>query len=332
MKEGLSKEQMEAALVAARIGGLDDTFEVRHRAVVELQHRLNDFGYLEIVNTLLRRQEETGITYAKAVEDYEAVVQRSKERKELEGLVQALQARYRGLKDDIQRFVREAAEARAQRDQEGERLQSYRENVKREVARLDDEVARSREQARMTVEEIETASKIKAQVQEHGLDLDVVLAASQEFGTDEGATERLAIQLKENRALTEANATLQKEEERREKRVDGLDQQIADREARLAELTENVEEQHYLRRFHKRYDAASPLLEHMGTWGDVALLCCPCGMKFAAAAPTEVLGLRPRQPKVCPNCGGNRLMWDEPAYRALDMPVGFIKVPLPKVE
>jgi len=100
------------------------------------------------------------------------------------------------------------------------------------------------------------------------------------------------------------SCALPKEEERREKRVDELDQQIADREARLAELAKNVEEQHYLRRFHKRYDAASPLLEHMGTWGDVALLCCPCGMKFVAAAPAEALGLRPRQPnmyRACPD-------------------------------
>jgi DNA repair exonuclease SbcCD ATPase subunit len=323
---------METALVAARIGGLDDTLEVRHRAVVELQRRLKDSGYLEIVDTLLRRQEETGMTYTQAVENYQAVVQRSKERKELEELVQALQARRRGLKSEIQGLVQEAAEARAERDQEGERLQSARENAKREVARLDGEVARAREGARVSQEEIETAREIRVQVEEHDLDLGVVLAACQEFGTDEGATERLAIQLKENRALTEANAALQKEEERREKRVDELDQQIADREGRLAELTQNVEEQHYLRHFHKRYDAASPLLEHMGTWGDVALLCCPCGMKFAAAAPAEVLGLRPRQPKVCPNCGGNRLMCDEPAHRALDMPVGFIKIPLPKVE
>lgn len=324
MAEALSKKELKLALVAARIGPVP---EGRHQAVVELQRRLDDAGYLEVAGTIARREKEEGISYRQAVDDYEAVVKAGRRKEQAEKIAADLEARVRELEAEVKGAVAKTKVAVAGQAQEEKHRQAMREDTAREEARLQQQVARARDEAEMSLEQIGTAVRINTQVQKHGLNLDVVLAASEEFGADEGATERLSVQLKENKALTGANVAL-------EARNEELQGQVTALQAQKAKLTENVEWQQYLRRFHKRYAAASPLLEEMGTWGDVVLLSCPCGMKFIAAAPAEALGLRPRWPKFCPNCGKGEkeLMWLEPAYRALDMPVGFIRVPLPKVE
>jgi len=347
MDHEFTVEEIREAARVARIycpGFSDEKFE----SLMELESRADEPGYLEAVQGLLRLEEEKGVLCTEALDAYEGLLESStKLGKQVAGLELKLQSlkdqirhskeEYGRIKEATGKAERELAGVRGKHGEEEKELNAFKKKAEAEKQRIDKEIEDYHQRANVTREDVATAGQIKAEVESHGFALELVLGLSQEFTGHENAREKLAEGLKKHGALTRylkelaewgegQRAALKSELASLESQRRNLDESRSYLETLLSQLQADVTAEEELRRFYRRYQGVSGLMEHLAGWNQVFFIRCNNPLLALTGAFDRNSGnahfWTDKPPVMCPHCGYRQLLFDERLYEALNWPVG----------
>jgi len=347
MTEEFTPEELREVIRAARVfshGFSEEQFQ----NLCELESRLRDSGYLETVRGLVVLEQENGIRCTEALNAYKEILGRkakvNQEMPELELKLQSLKdgirhvaERHRQLNAAITNAERELAKVTAQREEEEKELAAFRKRAEAEKERIDKEVEECGQKANVSREDVATAAQIKAEVESHGFSLELMLGLSQEFAGHEKAREELAEGLKKYGSLTKYLQELTDWKEKRETAVKSevtsleskrtkLDESCRHLETVLSQLQADTAAEERLRRFYRRYQGVSRLMDYLAEWNQVFFLRCNNPFYALTGAFDRNSGnarfWTDRPPAMCPHCGYRQLLFDEKPYEALDLSVG----------
>ncbi len=312
-------DEIREAVTIARIysPGLTDE---RFQASRELGRRLGESGYLEAAAGLSRWEEERGIHCTEALDASEQLL---KENKELEQKVADYQVTLEMVRGEVTQAqdrlhqLEEAIEqARKERQGEEKGLAFFKKRAEGEKQGINQDLEEYREKAGVTKEEIIGATQLKDQLTSRGFTIELTLDLCQEFAGNENAREGLAKALKEYQTLTNYNKQAEERQNALQADIKALEGNRQQLEGNLSQLRADVVHEEELRRFYQRYQAVSPLMEHLTTWRSIFLARCNNPL-FADRFWTE------RQPpNRCPCCNYPNVVYDEKLYQALNQPVG----------
>jgi chromosome segregation ATPase len=347
MNQKFTVEEIKDAARTARIhcpGFSEDKFE----SLMELESRIADSGFLEAIQGLLRLEEEKNISCAEALDACkELLEQKTKLEQEvpaLEKRVDSLVAQIRqatGEYEQIKKATPKAGQELAQIRNEyvvaEKKLKTFNKRMENEKQRIGKEVEDCYQQANVTREEVVTAGRIKADVENHGFTLELVLDLSKEFAGHKDARKELAKGIKEHGSLNKYLYNLADWGNKERARIIA---EIADLESQkkalsgesshlrtvLSELQADVANEEELRRFYSRYWRMSVLIEELISWDRIFFVRCDNPFfKFTSIADHRSDNARfwtDKEPVMCPQCGYRQLLYDEKIYRALNWPVG----------
>ena len=182
---------------------------------------------------------------------------------------------------------------------------------------------RAREESRVSRQQVAMAGKLKAEVESHGLDLELVLRLFEKFVHNEDAARHLAEAVVEHGPLLEArkilsqeNEALKAEMEKRQEEADRLRSDCWHYQEVLSQLRSGAAAEEALRCFHRRFQGASQVLEFLARWPQIVPMRCRsffCGARFwVDRGPTYF-----RTKLVCPCCGLGEVYYDDQALVAL---------------
>jgi len=348
MSHEFTAEEIRDAVMTARIhcpGFTEDMFE----SLTELEKRVADSGYLEVIQGLLRLEEEKGISCTEALDACEKLTEQKTrlewEVPELEKRVESLVEQRKQtsieleqVKKDTTKAGQELVQIRSQCTVAEKKLVTLNQKLEKEKQRVETEIERYRQEADVTKEEVGTASRMKAEVESHGFTLELMMGLSKEFAGHKNVRTELAEALKEhgslNKHLDDLTAWGNKEKTRVMAEINGLESQketligesVHFRNV-LSQLQTDIKGEEELRRFYYRYVAVSGLMEHLASWNQVFFVCCtnPAFMITGAfdANSGNARFWTDKPPSMCPQCGYRHLVYDERVYHALHWPVGL---------
>jgi chromosome segregation ATPase len=215
------------------------------------------------------------------------------------------------------------------------KLETFNKKMEKEKERIGKEVEDCHQQANVTKEEVETAGRIKAEVESHGFSLDLVLYISKEFAGHKNVRQELAEGLKEHGSIKKYLDNLadwgNKERKRVIAEIAGLESQkkmLTGESGRLrnilSQLQADIADEEALRRFHHRYAGLSGLLDQLTTWKQVYFMRCGNPINTAAGILDKKLGnphfWTDKPPVMCPHCGYQQLFFDTEIYQYLNWP------------
>lgn len=345
MEQQFTVEEIKDAAKTARVychGFNEDMFE----SLMELERRIAEPGYLEVVQALIRLEEEKGIYFTEALDACEKLL---KQKAKLERKVPALEKRveslvaqikqsnteYEQVKKDVGKARQELEQIRNEYVATEKRLEAFSRKAEKEKQRIEKEVGDCYQQANVTKEEVVTAGKVKADVESHGFTLGLVLDLSKEFAGHKDAKKELAEGLKQHGSLNKYLDNLYdgatKERSRVLAEIAGLESQkkgIADENIRLgnilSQLQADIAGEETLRQFFNRYAGYSGLLEKLATWEQVYFMRCGHPSHIAAGILDKKLGSphfwTDKLPVSCPHCGYPCAYFDTEIYQYLNWP------------
>ncbi|MBI2851963.1 MAG: hypothetical protein HYX84_02500 [Chloroflexi bacterium] len=345
MEQRFTAEEIKDAAKTARVycpGFSEEMFE----SLMEIERRIADSGYLEVIQGLLRLEQEKGISCTEALDVCEKLIKR---KTELEGLIPNLEKRegslvaqikqavgeYEQVKKDIAKARQELEQIRNEYGAAEKKLEAFNRKAEKEKQRINKEVEACYQQANVTKEEVVTAGKVKAEVESHGFTLELALGLSKEFAGHKNAREKLAKGLKEhgllNKYLNELDEWGDKEKARIMAEIAGLESQkkgLSNENIRLgnvlSQLQSDVAGEEELRRFHRRYSGHIWLLEKLASWEQVYFVRCGNPVNMAAGVFDRKLGnphfWTDRLPVACPHCGYPRVYFDTEIYQHMNWP------------
>ena len=339
--------EIEEAIMAARIFNESYGHEQFH-ALRELEKRLQDSNYVEVVAAVARFEKERGIHCTKVLDAVEQLLRDSRELEQKiadrAGRLQTVENNVRLAEDKLHQVEEATEQAKAEHKREQEDLATFRKKAKREKQRIDRELEEYRQKANVTREEISSSSKLKEQLVSRGLTIEFTSDLLQEFVGHENARQELATALKERQTLTRyiadlnerakeqkealesERSNLQLDKDRRHAEIRNLDQARNQLANMLSQLQADVTHEEELRRFYQRYYGWSGLLEWLASWNHIFFLRCNnpvyamTGALVQSAAGAHVWTDK-AGPK-CPHCGLDTLVYDERLYQAVQWPVG----------
>ncbi|MBI2854954.1 MAG: hypothetical protein HYX87_08580 [Chloroflexi bacterium] len=347
MHSEFTKAEISELTREARIYGANLS-EEQFASLMELQKRISDSGMLEAVQALVRLQEERGITYVDALDACEEAAEQSLKLgrqvaametrlNDLTSQIAQAKARYEQVMKATAAASTELAKARSEFAVEQRELESLQQREEKEKRRIEKEVADCRQRAGISEEEVAIAIELKASVEGHGFTLDQVLGLSQEFAGHQDAREKLAAGLSQHgslsRYLEELSQWADKETARLKSGISALEAQkkgleVDSRalESMLSRLQSDIGAEEELRRFCQRYQGVVGLIDHLARWEEVFFMRCNNPVFTLTGAFDQGCGnarfWTDKKPAMCPQCGYRRLLYDEAAYQALNLPVG----------
>lgn len=345
MDQQFTAEEIKDAAKTARVychGFTEDMFE----SLMELEKRIGDSAYLEVVQTLIRLEEEKGISYTEALDACEKLLeQKAKLEREVPDLekrsgslvaqIKQANAEYEQVKGDVAKARQELEQIRNENVVVEKKLEAFNRKAEKEKQLIEKDVEDCYQQANVTKEEIVTADKVKADVESCGFTLELVLDISREFAGHKNAREKLAAGLKEhgllNKYLDELDAWGSKERARIMAEIAGLESQkkgLNNENIRLgnvlSQLQADIAGEEELRRFHRRYAGYSWLLEKLATWEQVFFIRCGNPVNMGASIINNKLGnphfWTEKPPVSCPHCGYPHTYFDTEIYQYLNWP------------
>ncbi len=355
MSEEFTTTEVKEVIGAARVycpGFSEDQF----RSLVEMEIRLADEGYLEAVRGLSRLEQE-GIPCTRALDEYQALLRQLSdlERKTtdtqaklgaLEKDKEQAEENSKQVKEALEQARKELEQVRATWAKEEQELAGFRTAAAREKERQDREVVRYRQRANVSKEDVDTASKLKTEVESHGLTMGFMLDLAKEFAGHESARAELAEglqkyqtlggyiknldeQAREKKKVLEVELNIaQIEKDKRQAEVRSLEATRSNLENTLSHLKSDKAYEDEIRRFHRRYRGVSGLMEYLATWEQVLFFRCNNSLSAMAAAFNPSVGVArfwtDRPVMKCPHCGLKLVVFDEEAYQALNLPVGIL--------
>ncbi len=345
MSEKFTVDEVKDAVRMARVycpGFNEDMFE----GLIELEKRIAEPGYLEAAMGLIRLQHEKGISCTEALDACYAMLEQKakleKEIPELQNRVKSLSAELKQARAEHEQAKRAVSQAKHELIQlrseyaTGEKkLDALHKRTENEKQRIGKELEDTYQQTNVTKEEVVTAGKLKADVENHGFTFELMLDLSREFAGHKNAREKLAEGLKAHGSLNkylDDLADLGKREKLRVKtEIAGLESQkkmIAGESSSLrnilSQLQADIASEETLRRFHRRYSSVSWLLERLAIWDRVYFMRCGNPINMAAGVIDKKLGSphfwTDAPPTVCPHCGCRPLFFDTEVYQRLNWP------------
>ena len=345
MEQQFTTEEIKDAARTARVychGFTEDMFE----SLMELERRIADSGYLEVILGLIRLEEEKGISFTEALNACEELTKRKTELErwipDLEKRAESLVAKvkqsnmeYEQVKKDITKAEQALARIRGDYVSAEKKLEAFNRKAEKEKQRIEKEVEDCYQQANVTKEAIMTAGKVKADVESHGFTLELVLDLSKEFAGHKNAKEKLSKGLKEHGSLNKYLDNLadwgNKERTRVLAEIAGIESQkkgIADENIRLgnvlSQLQADIAGEETLRQFYHRYADYSELLEKMAAWDQVYFMRCGNPINMTAGVFDKKQGnphfWTDKPPVSCPHCGYPRVYFDTEIYQYLNWP------------
>ncbi len=355
MSEEFTVDEIREVIRAARIF-CPGFSERQYQDLMTLENRLTDSGDLEAVHALVRLQKEKGITGTEALDVCKQLLQEKEQlEREIAGLRQRLSAqqnrhreaehRLRQLNEDIEKARQELPAVDAERQRAETELMAFRKKAEEERRQIDRDVEQHREKAKVNEQDIVTAGQLKAEVEGCGLSLKLILGLCKEFAGHENARAELSRALAEHRTLSSHIANLKQQDEAQQKvlkqDVDRLQSEKDKRQAEinkleetrrrlegiLAQLQANLAEQEELRRFYRRYQGASALMELLGCWRGIFFARCNNPLfALTSAVDRSTAGARfwTEKPPVrrCPCCNYPDALYDASIYQVLNLPPG----------
>jgi len=343
MEQQFTADEIRDAAKTARVycpGFNEDMFE----SLMEMERHVADPAYLEVVQTLIRLEEEKGISFTEALDACEELLeQKAKLEREVPALekraeslvtkVKQANAEYDQVKNAIVKAGQELSQIRNEYAAAEKKLETFNRKAEKEKQRIEKEVEVCYKQANVTKEEIMTAGNVKADVESHGFTLELVLDLSKEFAGHKNAREKLSKGLKEhgslNKYLDDLDEWGNKERERIMAEIAGLESQkkgLANENIRmgnvLSRLQSDVAGEEELRRFHQRYAGYSELLEKLAAWDQIYFMRCGNPVNMTAGMLDKKLGnphfWTEKLPVSCPHCGYPRTYFDTEIYQYLN--------------
>ena len=345
MEQQFTVEEIKDAAKTARVycpGFSEDMFE----SLMELERRMVDSGYLEVIQGLLRLEEEKGISCTEALDACEKLIKR---KTELERLVPNLEKRegsllaqikqanmeYEQVKKDVTKAEQTLAKIRSECVSAEKNLEAFKKRVENEKQRIERKVEDCYQQANVTKEEIMTAGKVKAEVENHGFTLELVMDLSKELAGHKNARKELAEGLKEhgslNKYLDNLHDGASKERTRVMAEIAGLESQkkgLTNENTRLgnalSQLHADIDSEQALRQFYQRYAGYSWLLEKLAEWDQVYFMRCSDPAHVGAGMLVKKLGgphfWADKLSVSCPHCGYPHPYFDTEIYQYLNWP------------
>ena len=321
-------------------GFTDDDFE----SLMELERRIADSGYLEAVLGLIRLEEEKGVSCTKALDACEKLLeQKAKLERQITDLekrsnslvaqIKQANAEYEQAHKAAAKAGQELVQSRSETIAAEKKLEAFVKKMEKEKQRISREVEDSYLQANVTKEEVIAAGRIKAEVESHGFNLELVLDLSKEFAGHKDARKELAEGIKEHGSLNKYLYNLadwgNKERSRVLAEIAGLESQkkgLTDESVQLknvlSQLQADIAGEENLRRFYRRYVGLSGLMDKLSTWEQVYFVRCGNPVNAAAGVFDKKYGnphfWTDKPPITCPHCGYQRLYFDMEIYQYLN--------------
>lgn len=343
MSHEFTAQEIRDAAMTARVhspGFTEDMFE----SLMDIEKHIADSGYLEVIQGLLRLEEEKGISCNQALDACEKLLE---QKTRLERDVLALEKRveslitqrkqtsieYEQVKGDTFKASHELAQIRGQHATAEKKLETINKKLEKEKQRIEKEVEECYRQANVTKEEVITAGRVKAEVESHGFTLELMLGLSKEFAGHKNARGKLAEGLKEHGSLKKYLDNLYDEANKERARVmaeiadlESQKKGLADESVRLgnvlSQLQADVAGEDELRRFYRRYVGLSGLMDQLAAWEQVYFMRCGNPVNMATGVFDKKYG-NPHfwtdKPSItCPHCGYQRLYFDTEIYKYLN--------------
>ncbi|MBT9142981.1 MAG: hypothetical protein DDT29_01380 [Dehalococcoidia bacterium] len=320
--DGEIKEIVAAARIFSR--SFD---EEQFEALRELEQRLTDSGFLETVRGLVRLEQEMGVTANQVLDAFEKLLS-DKERlaaevadlqgklTELQDKNQEAENRYRQQQTAIEQTRRELQAIQIRCHEEEKRLAVLGKEAERERGRIDKEVEQYRQKANVTKAEIVLAGQIKAEVENHGLSLELALDLSHAFAGYENAREQLAAALTKSQTLPDHINALTSERDKIQVEI-----------AALKGVYLFTEDMLFYKKFYQRYQSASRLVEYLANWRGLYFLRCNNPLYALPGAfdkSKKCAHFIVEKPPIsrCPCCDYPGTIFDSELYQLLNQPVG----------
>jgi len=343
MSHEFTVEEIRDSVRTARVhcpGFTEDMFE----SLMELERHIADSGYLEVIQGLLRLEEEKGVSCTEALDTckdlQEQKAKLEREVPEFEKRVESLGAQikqtnveYEQVKKTTAKASQELVQIRNQYVAAEKKLGTLNKKIEKERQRTDKEIEECYQQANVTKEEVATAGRIKADVESHGFTLELMLDLSKEFAGHKNARGKLAEGLKEygslNKYLDNLHDEATKERERVITEVRGLESQKKALSAEsgnmrnvLSQLQADIAYEENLRQFYQRYVGLSGLMDQLANWEQVFFVRCGNPAYAAAGVLDKKAGnahfWTDKPAVMCPHCGYQHLYFDTKVYQYLN--------------
>ncbi|MFC2073209.1 hypothetical protein ACFLUU_11065, partial [Chloroflexota bacterium] len=211
MSHEFTAQEIRDATMTARVhcpGFTEDMFE----SLMDIEKHIADSGYLEAVQGLLRLEEEKGISSSEALDACEKLTERKHGleqevpalKKRVDSLVvQIKQANveYEQVRKAIEKAGQNLAQIKSEYTAVEKKLETFSKKMEKEKQRIGKEVEDCYQRANVTKEKVVAAGQIKAEVENCGYTLELVLGLSREFAGHKNTREKLAEGLKEHGSL-----------------------------------------------------------------------------------------------------------------------------------
>jgi chromosome segregation ATPase len=343
MEQQFTAEEIRDAAKTARVycpSFSEDMFE----SLMELERRIADSGYLEVIQGLLRLEEEKGISCTEALDACEKLIKR---KTQLEGVIPTLEKRegslvaqikqavgeYEQVKKDLAKARQELEQVRNEYAGAEKKLETINRKADKEKQRITKDVEACHRQANVTKEEIMTAGKVKAAVESHGFTLELVLDISKEFAGHKNIREKLAEGLKEHGSLdkyldnlaewgNKERARIMAEIANLESQKKGLNNENIRLGNVISQLHADIDSEQALRQFYQRYAGYSWLLDKLSEWDQVYFMRCGDPAHVGAGMLFKKLGgphfWTDKIPVSCPHCSYPVTYFDTEIYQHMN--------------
>ena len=330
--------EIREAVALARIYSADYT-EEQFRAATELVKRVGEPDYLETVTTIDKFEKEKGIHFTEALDACKKLL---KDKTTLEQNLSKLKAEVEAVQGELSR-AREilhqtedtTKQAEAGRDKAETELNTFREKANCERERIGKELEEYRERADVSKREVDMANQLRAELNNQGVALELVLDLAHEFAGYGDSRGELAKRLEQYGKLSESIRSLEAELDRlrsyqaeEQDKTNKLEYERTQLTNTVSQLQADAVHEEELRRFYHRYQVFGPLMDNLSSWHQIYFVRCNNPSLIITGAFSRSMGPAhfwvDKPPVRCPHCGGgaNLLAYDEGLYRAIGMPVG----------
>lgn len=351
----LTAEQIKQIVGAARVFAPGFS-EEKLQWLISCQSKLADTGFCEAAWGLSRLEKEKGVTTDDALDTVKKLLI---DKANLEANVASLKQKHQNLQKAVaevdQRYKQVMAASKkaevelddVQTDiaSEHKYLAAYQKEAAKEKEKIDREIEKCRQKAKVTEQEVVAAGELKSEVERSGFSLEQMLALSKEFVGLKDGKEKLIEAVKKHGTLTGSIAAMEKKGESQKKafnselatircqrdreqaQVQSMEENRRVLERIIAELRNDEAVESELRNFYRKYFGLSRFFDYIAGWKQVAFLRCNSPMASLANAvnPAEMAHFcTDKEPRVCPHCGGG-FIYDEKAYKALQVSPGWVR-------
>ncbi|WP_332445398.1 hypothetical protein [Dehalococcoides mccartyi] len=351
MENQFSPAEIDQIVCVARITAPGFTRD-QYEALVTSQSQLANTGFYEAAWAVADIIREKGIDYSDAVDAIEKLLN---QKTQLEGTISKLVKTISELKTEfhaasqsvqkIHKELRQTEESlknvQTQRQQEEQALCAFRDNAVKEKECLTKNIEEYQKAADLTAVEIEEAGELKKEFNNGGYNLDLALNLCQEFGKSLEPRKQLAEELhrygslknsleifiqeseaSKNKLQTEIN-DLKVKGEQLTVSVSNLQAEYARQEVRLSQLNSEIMGKNGVISFYQRYRNLRELIDYLGGFNEVTFHHCTwCGSLFWILKR----GNTPFSSYRCPWCSFLMVEPDETAYKAIQQPVGALRL------